>query len=67
MFEFPAIDILASKNKTSLRGSSLLRYGTHRSGIFKHLKFSENDKFVETNNVDSILVGPSGSSGVKKV
>ena len=27
-----------------------------RSGIFKHLKFSENDKFTGTNSVDSILV-----------
>ena len=26
-----------------------------RSGIFKHLKFSENDKFTGTNSVDSIL------------
>ena len=27
-----------------------------RSGRFKHLKFSENDKFSGTNSVDSILV-----------
>ena len=26
-----------------------------RSGIFKYLKFSENDKFTGTNSVDSIL------------
>ena len=36
-----------------------------RSGKFKHLKFSENVKFSETNSVDSILtdcskMGPSG-------
>ena len=27
-----------------------------RSGRFKHLKFSENDKFSGTNSVDSILI-----------
>ena len=29
-----------------------------RSGIFKHLKFSENDKFTGTNSVDSIFRMP---------
>ena len=65
MFEFAApVGALSQKRSLSLTFFDFAGQNAH-SGKFKHLKFSENVKFSETNSIDSILtdcskMGPSG-------
>ena len=55
MFEFAApVGALSQKRSLSLTCFVFAGQDVH-SGKFKHLKFSENDKFSGTNSVDSIL------------
>ena len=55
MFEFAApVGALSQKRSLSLTCFVFAGQNVH-SGKFKHLKFSENDKFSGTNSVDSIL------------
>ena len=55
MFEFAApVGALSQKRSLSLTCFVFAGQNVH-SGKFKHLKYSENDKFSGTNSVDSIL------------
>ena len=55
MFEFAApVGVLSQKRSLSLTCFVFASQNVH-SGKFKHLKFSENNKFSGTNSVDSIL------------
>ena len=55
MFEFAApVGALSRKRSLSLTCFVFAGQNVH-SGKFKHLKFFENDKFSQTNSVDSIL------------
>ena len=52
---FPLLTFWPAKTKQVSEGHLFWDMAPTRSGIFKHLKFSENDKFTGTNSVDSIL------------
>ena len=53
---FPLCILLPVKTKKCEESNLFCDTTPTKKGKFKHLKFSENDKFVETNSVDSILV-----------
>ena len=54
------VGALSQKRSLSLTCFVFAGQNVH-SGKFKHLKYSENDKFSGTNSVDSILVGRSNA------
>ena len=52
---FPLWILWPAKTKQVQESNLFCDTAPTKSGKFKHLKFSENDKFVETNSIDSIL------------
>ena len=56
MFEFAASGGAVSQKRLHQKRSLFSNCSVVVGGKFKHLKFLENVKFEETNNIDSILV-----------